>query len=78
MAIPKLTPGTPGYTFDDIASDLQHLFDLTDTVVEFLVEIDRGNIVRPEKTDLDRATSLAWILRDQLENMKERALGVLR
>jgi hypothetical protein len=35
MAIVKLAPE---YTSDDLASDLQHLFDLVDTVVDSLVE----------------------------------------
>jgi hypothetical protein len=69
MAIVKLTPE---YTSDDLASDLQHLFDLVDTVVDSLVEIDRGNLDCAEQNELNRAASLAWITRDQLELIKGR------
>ena len=58
MAIVKLAPE---YTSDDLASDLQHLFDLVDTVVESMMA-----------NELDRARSLTWIARDQLELIKDR------
>lgn len=61
------------YTSDDLKSDLQHLFDLCDTVVDALVEIDRENLDCANKNELDRAASLAWILRDQFELIKGRA-----
>ena len=69
MAIVKLAPE---YTSDDLASDLQHLFDLVDTVVDSLVEIDRSNLDCAEQNELNRAASLAWITRDQLELIKDR------
>jgi hypothetical protein len=69
MATVKLAPE---YTSDDLASDLQHLFDLVDTVVDSLVEIDRGNLDCAEQNELNRAASLAWITRDQLELIKDR------
>ena len=69
MTIVKLTPE---YTTDDLASDLQHLFDLVDTVVVSLVEIDRSNLEIAEQDELNRAASLAWITRDQLELIKGR------
>jgi hypothetical protein len=51
----------PEYTLDDIESDLRHLFDLVDTVVESLVA-----------NELNRAASLAWIARDQLELIRDQ------
>jgi hypothetical protein len=69
MAIVKLAPE---YTSDDLASDLQHLFDLVDTVVESMVEIDRSKLDCAEQNELNRAASLAWITRDQLELIKDR------
>jgi hypothetical protein len=60
------------YTSDDLVSDLQHLFDLVDTIVESLVGIDRGNLDIAEQNELNRAASLAWITRDQLELIKDR------
>jgi hypothetical protein len=69
MPIAKLAPE---YTSDDIASDLQHLCDLVETVVDSLVEIDRSNLDCTGKNELNRATSLAWITRDQLELIQGR------
>jgi hypothetical protein len=64
MAIVKLAPE---YTSDDLASDLQHLFDLVDTVVVSLVGIDQSKLDCAEKGELNRACSLIWIARDQIE-----------
>ena len=69
MAIVKLTHE---YTSDDLASDLQHLFDLFDTVVDSLVGIDRSNMDCVGQNELNRVGSLAWIARDQLELIKDR------
>jgi hypothetical protein len=63
---------TPEYTFSDVESDLQHLYDLVDIVVSALVEIDRGKLDSAEKDELNRVASLAWITRDQLELIKDR------
>jgi hypothetical protein len=60
------------YTSDDLASDLQHLFDLVDTVVDSLVEIDRSNMDCAGQNELNRVGSLAWITRDQLELIRDR------
>jgi hypothetical protein len=62
------------YTLDDLASDLRHLFDLVDTVVDSLVDINRLNMDSAEQNGLDRAASLAWITRDQLELIKDRVV----
>jgi hypothetical protein len=62
----------PEYTSDDLASDLQHLFDLVDTVVVSLVGIDQSNLDCAERNELNRVCSLAWITRDQFELIKGR------
>jgi hypothetical protein len=54
---------TAEYTLDDLASDLRHLFDLVDTVVNSLVN-----------NEFNRGASLAWIARDQLELIKDRVV----
>jgi hypothetical protein len=45
---------------------------LVETVVDSLVEIDRSNLDCAEQNELNRAASLAWITRDQLELIKDR------
>ena len=70
MAIVK---PAPEYTLDDIESDLQHLYDLIDTIVASMVGIDRSNLDCAEQNELNRAASLAWIMRDQIELIKDRA-----
>jgi BMFP domain-containing protein YqiC len=69
MAIVELAPD---YTNDDLASDLQNLSELVDTVVSSLMEIDHGNLDCVERNKLNRVGSLAWITRDQLELIQSR------
>ena len=60
-------------TLDDLESDLQHLYDLIDTIVASMVGINRLDMDCGERNELDRAASLAWIMRDQIELIKDRA-----
>jgi hypothetical protein len=52
------------YTSDELDSDLQRLFDLVDTTVGFLLEIDRLKLDCAERNRIDRVASVAWITRD--------------
>ena len=60
------------YTFDDVTSDLQHMVELVDTVVSSLVSVDQRKLDCADRNELNRAASLAWITRDQLEIIKDR------
>lgn len=53
--------GLPAYTLDDAVSDIGHLDQLLDAIVEIAVGLPRGE---GADGDLNRLSAFAWIGRD--------------
>lgn len=67
------------YTYDDLESDLWHLYHQLNTVVGLMQEAHHDRPHHGAHTEQDRADALAWIARDMAERAAEAvSAGVAR